>query len=1012
MKTHTIRQRLLQSTMIGGAALLALTAVPAVTLLAPTTAMAQSQTGTLRVTVAGSDGMPLPGATVTVSSPSSLVTRTATTDGEGRARLTGLDPATNYTVAINAAGYDAFSATDVAVVSGRELALGYALGAATVDDIIVTGTSLAAVDVTSATVATTLTLDVVESLPTGRSYQSYLQLVPGVKPGSNPSSKSGINSSVTGVVGSSSDNVYYIDGVNVTDPVTGTFGANLNNEIIQEQQVITGGAPAEYEGGTGLISRVITKSGGNDWTGSVNYYFQNDSLVQEDQNGESGGFSTYDTAVTLGGPLLRDRLWFFGSYQKTHREDDVLNPDTQELQRTVERDFEYAFAKLTWQITPDDRLSATYLSDPGETTGSATASIRNYRDTAQEQGGDRYKIDYTRTWNDLILNAYYFKHESELNTIAADGSTRNNVVFARGDTYTYEEANIGGAGTNTLRNRNRDEWGISAEYFLDTSFGSHSIKAGYTRSTSDNIVEGTVSGDATYTSLSDRYPGTTFAELAGTGFTSAVFSADDRARIRDGIDNASNSAALYGIVDADSDGVITDDEIDAITFSDTAGNPGGQINSYRSLRVQNGVNAVGSEGQSFYIQDTWTMGQLTVNAGVRAEEWTHIDSNGNDLFTFEWELAPRVSVVYDLLGDGRSKVWAFAGRYYDPVRNDMTAFAGSLSGAVDEEQINIGGNWVTYRTRGGAQILDSIFAPSTKTPYTDEFLIGYSTTFGRDIGLSVTATKRDTRQIFEDYDLGVYSDPSNTGADGNAAPGGALFLPYEYFGLSAEQIADVQAGNINYVLGTLAGGKRDYLGVEVTLTKFRTDNWFGQVSYTWNQAKGNSSSDGNAGVQGDFIYLDPRAPNAWGDLPGNIEHLFKAYAAYEFDFGLELAGVFNWNSGATYTPVSYLYGYVAGPRVDPADAYFWGGTESTWLLPGFTGAETGPSYYTFDIRATYTLDLPFGEVELFADVFNVLDNQAATSEFTNVAGSADYDYQEANNWVAPRRAYLGVRYSF
>ncbi|RZJ18884.1 MAG: TonB-dependent receptor [Brevundimonas sp.] len=1003
--------------MIGGAALLALTAVPAVTLLAPTTAMAQSQTGTLRVSVAGSDGMPLAGANVTVSSPSSLVTRTGTTDAEGRARLTGLDPATNYTVQIDAAGYDAFSASNVAVVSGRELALGYSLGAASVDDIIVTGTSLAAVDVTSATVATTLTLDVVESLPTGRSYQSYLQLVPGVKPGSNPSSKSGINSSVTGVVGSSSDNVYYIDGVNVTDPVTGTFGANLNNEIIQEQQVITGGAPAEYEGGTGLISRVITKSGGNEWTGSVNYYFQNDSLVAEDKHGESAGFSTYDTAVTLGGPILRDRLWFFGSYQKTHREDDVLNRTTGELQRTVERDFEYGFAKLTWQITPDDRLTATYLTDPGEITGSATASIRNYRDTSQEQGGDRYKIDYTRTWGDLIFNAYYFKHESELNTVAADGSVRNNVQFLNNASYTYEEANIGGAGASTLRNRNRDEWGISAEYFLDTSFGSHTIKAGYTRSTSDNIVEGTVSGDVTYNSISDRYAGFTFEQLVfGLDpededtpiFTASVFSNDDRARIIDGINASANRAAIYALID-DGDGVLTPDEISAITFSNTAGNPGNQINAYRSLRTQNGVNAVGSEGQSFYLQDTWTMGQLTVNAGVRAEEWTHIDSNGNDLFTFDWELAPRVSVVYDLLGDGRSKVWGFVGRYYDPVRNDMTAFAGSLSGAVDEEQINIGGNWVTFRTRGGAQVLDSIFAPSTKTPYTDEFLIGYSTTFGRDIGLSVTATKRDTRQIFEDYDLGVYSDPTNTGADGNAAPGGPLFLDYDYFGLSAEQIADVQAGNINYVLGTLAGGKRDYLGVEVTLTKFRTDNWFGQVSYTWNQAEGNSSSDGNAGVQGDFIYLDPRAPNAWGKLPGNIEHLFKAYAAYEFDFGLEVAGVFNWNSGAVYTPVSYLYGYVAGPR-DPA--YVWGGTESTWLSPGFTGSETGPSYYTFDVRATYTLDLSFGEVELFADIFNVLDQQSATSEFTNRAGSADFDYQEANAWVAPRRAYLGIRYSF
>ncbi|MCC4293220.1 TonB-dependent receptor [Brevundimonas aurantiaca] len=1007
MKNRSIRQRMLATTMMGGVAFAMIVAAPVLT---PTAALAQSTTGGLRVTVNGPDGAPLAGATVTVSSPLSLVSRTGVTDSAGFVRLSGLDPAANYTVTISAPNYETFTATGIAVTSNSDLSQTFSIGgASTVDDIIVTGTSFAAVDVTSATVQTVLTLDTVESLPTGRSYQSYLQLVPGVKPGSNPSSKSGINSSVTGVVGSSSDNVYYIDGVNVTDPVTGTFGANLNNEIIQEQKVITGGAPAEYEGGSGLISQVVTKSGSNEFHGSVNYYFQNDSLVQEDKHNESAGFSTYDTAVTLGGPILRDRLWFFGSYQRTHREDDVLNRTTGAVQRTVERDAEYGFAKLTWQITDNDRLTATYLSDPTEISGSSSASVRNYRDSATDQGGERYKIDYTKTWGDLTLNAYYFNHESELNTIAADSSTRNNVVFARGATYTYEEQNIGGSGGNTLRNRNRDEWGVSAEYFLDTSFGSHTFKAGYTSTKNENIVEGTVNGGATYTSLSSRYPGTTFAQLAGTGFTSAVFSADDRSRIIDGINAASNRAALYAIVDTNRDGSLSLGEIDAISFSDTAGNPGSQINSYRSLRTQNGINNVGSEGKAFYIQDSWTKGQLTVNAGVRAEEWTHTDSNGSELFTFEWELAPRVSVVYDLFGDGRTKVWAFGGRYYDPVRNDMTAFAGSLSGAVDEEQINIGGNWVTYRTRGGAAVLDSIFSPSTKTPYTDEFLIGYSTTFGRDIGLSVVATQRNTRNIFEDYDLHVYSDPTNTGLDGNAVPGGPFFLDYSYFGLSAAQIADVQAGRINYVLGTLAGGKRDYRGIEVALTKYRTENWFGQLSYTFNDAKGNSSSDGNAGVQGDFIYLDPRAPNAWGDLPGNIKHQFKAYGGYEFDFGLEVAGVFNWNSGVIYTPISYLYGYVAGPR-DPA--YNFGGTTSTWLSPGFTGSETGPSYFTFDVRATYTLDLSFGKVELFADIFNILDQQSATSEFTDVAGNADFDYQEANAWVAPRRAYLGVRYSF
>src|SRR3546814_5845815 len=128
---------------------------------------------------------------------------------------------------VDASGYGDFSANNVAVVSGKNLSLGYAPGATTLDTVAVTGTSLAAVDTTSAVVGTTPTLDIVESLPTGRTYQSYLQLLPGVKRSvdGNPSSKSGVNYSDVGAdIGISTDNVYYLYGVNVTDPLDGEIG--------------------------------------------------------------------------------------------------------------------------------------------------------------------------------------------------------------------------------------------------------------------------------------------------------------------------------------------------------------------------------------------------------------------------------------------------------------------------------------------------------------------------------------------------------------------------------------------------------------------------------------------------------------------------------------------------------------------------------------------------------------------------------------------------------------------
>ena len=149
-------------------------------------------------------------------------------------------------------------------------------------------------------------------MPTGRSYQSYLQLVPGVTPDNpntpgNPAVRSGMNYSdiartLGDNVGVSSDNAYYFDGINVTDPVRGTFGANLNTEIIQEQKVLTGGIPAEFVGAPGMISNVITKSGSNMFRGSANYFFQNSSLVSKNEHVADEEFSTKETAFTAGGP--------------------------------------------------------------------------------------------------------------------------------------------------------------------------------------------------------------------------------------------------------------------------------------------------------------------------------------------------------------------------------------------------------------------------------------------------------------------------------------------------------------------------------------------------------------------------------------------------------------------------------------------------------------------------------------------------------------------------------------
>ena len=112
--------------------------------------------------------------------------------------------------------------------------------------------------------------------------------------------------------------------------------------------------------------------------------------------------------------------------------------------------------------------------------------------------------------------------------------------------------------------------------------------------------------------------------------------------------------------------------------------------------------------------------RLSVNLGVRTERFAHIATDGTNIFTFGWTLAPRLSVAYDPSGTGRQRISAFYGKYYDPIRNNLTNFAGTLSGSIREEQVYVNDQWVTYRVRGGPEQVDALFAPTTKTPWTDD----------------------------------------------------------------------------------------------------------------------------------------------------------------------------------------------------------------------------------------------------------------------------------------------------
>ena len=960
-------------------------------------------TGTLMVTITDSAGRPLPGTRVVVSSPESLTDVTEVTSDKGVVRLGGLSPSSKYRLDIAKLGYEPLGVNNIKVVSGKQFALHYALSRFQ-DDLerieVVGRWHAAAIDTTSSEVGMDITLDLTESLPTGRSYQSYLQLVPGTKPtaSGNPSSKSGVNFvEFGGDVGRSTDNVYLLDGINVTDNQTGSFGANINSEIIQEQRVLTGGIPAEYEGGSGLVSQVVTKSGGNEFHGSVNYYLQNDSLVERHEHLPENSFSNYDTAVTLGGPLIRDKLWFFGSYQEKSERQDVTDGVSGRFMRSVRQQSDLFFGKLTWEPTAAGALSFTYFNDPTRQTGSTNSALPNNRNLTQKSGGDNYKLEYSHSWQDWLVTLKATSHEGESSVLAMDHSIKNSVAYRGQADITNADTHKGGGGHNRVQFRKRRDLEVDLEYFVDAGrFGSHTLKGGYRQIRQENDLEETMVGGLEYKSIGLINSGTSLSQYINGGWTGDInLSFNSLGRIINAMAHSPDADQYLAAFDIDGSGAISAEELsNGLVFDSTQGNPTGDINVFRMQQTNNGPVRLKVDGQALYLQDALAIEDLTVTAGVRAEKWRHKASDGSTVATFGWDVAPRVSAVWNIDGEGTNKAWAFAGRYYDPIRTNMTYFTGNVTGPAIHHQVYVEDNWLPFFTRGGAGVRQAHFAPALRTPYTDELMLGFASHLGEDMSLEATFTRRQTRDLIEDLTLALYD---------RELAGTAFHLPMSHFGYQEDP-------GSNYIIANLEGGKRDYRGLELSFHKHRTDNWMMSASYTYGVAEGNSNSDSSVNFQGDFVWLDPRAPGAYGRLPGSIDHLFKAYGTYYFANGLEFGAVYRWNSGTRYSENSLFAGRYQPVLTD--EPYHYGGITGRWISDSAVGAHRTPSYGILDIRLKYTRDFGALRGEIFLDVFNLFNHQAVTGEQSLVAGDGVYAFGQANAWARDRRLYLGTRFRF
>src|SRR3954467_62413 len=367
-------------------------------------------TGSLEGTVTDVNGAAVPGVTVTATRQGGR-TATAVSNEEGIYRLPQLEPG-RYVVTVEAAkGFARFEQTDVEVSLGRTSNITVSLRpAGATETVEVTASSGAAIDVTANTTGTNVSTEQFSNFPTQRTVQSLYTIAPTVsRSGLRDASGRERDPSVAGSSGP--ENNYILDGVNTTDPAFGGSGANLPFEFVQEVEVKTGAYGAEYGKATGGIFNVITKSGGNEFHGDIFGYGTTKGLVRGVKNfpftgSAANGFSEVDLGGDIGGPIIKDKLWFFGAFNPQQRKNFYL---TQTFFAPAENKVTIPFyaGKLTWAVNGKNTLTGSTFGDFTKVEGFlATGALSNVNGFGnninaftgtQETGGHNYAVRLNST---------------------------------------------------------------------------------------------------------------------------------------------------------------------------------------------------------------------------------------------------------------------------------------------------------------------------------------------------------------------------------------------------------------------------------------------------------------------------------------------------------------------------------------------------------------------------------------------------------------------------------------
>jgi len=802
-------------------------------------------------TARDASGSPLPGVTVTIEGAVLQGTRTTVTKADGSYQVTKLPPGGPYNVTFTLQGFRTMEVTGVQVSVGHDSTANARLEIAPVTADIVVTSERPTVDVTQTNTQQNFSSDYLRKIPVGgngRNYQTVIAQAPGVVNTGNPN--------VFG--GNLLENSWQVDGVNTTDPVTHTFTFNLNPDAIQDIGIQTSSYLPEYGRASGGVIQVITKSGGNDFHGASDIrYSTNDFSVKGDHfnpNVSESRSTPWD--VALGGPILRDRLWFFGNVQ---RPDNFTTPSAPNAivaaqlpdGLPVARSFKgwNTGAKLSFTAIPQVGGFAELQDSLATIGGSQNSAL--FRPEAQST--QRQRSRFYELVTDAVVNSNW---AAELQVTRFEDHLES--VPAVSDLATAQWVNLSGGNVRydafqnyQFSDRNRNFLGLSSTYFFE-GLGSHSIKVG---------------GDADKT----FFPSVNF--LTGTptdpGMCPSGLVCGAQVQFR-GFD-ANGNRLLF--------------------------NPAFTGNGALALQVvteRKPEEDRTGHAYSLYAQDQWRLfNRLTVNLGVRWDRSEYYNNHSVNAVNFD-KVVPRIGFAYDILGDSKNIIRASYGQYYvDAALTFTRLFDTDITSAISRtfRYSPTTQGWNLVQQTGGDFITSALIDGTLKPTYDDQINAAYERYLFPGASASFGYVYKKTNNIFEDTCV-----DNATCADSGE------------FWLSNQPGRDL---GFHDVL------RKDYYGYTFQFSYFSPDHRFlTQSNYVYSKSKGSIDSSEGQYAGTDFDHFPENFVNRYGYLNDDARHRVKINAAYTFPVvETTMSVVYTYRTGLAYS-VSHTSPTGFGPQFD------------------------------------------------------------------------------------------------